>query len=587
MQNPAKKLKCHLSRSGGQCGSDTVQCAGHKHVFCREHAYARLGEPVVDHQEATTLHNACPVCFNVCCCTECCEARKEHREHFVSYVEQIYVRRAQCSCERNSDKSNESRRVAPTFQSSPQEVKNYFASTLEGPLVVDALSLTETEFNELYERVVLRDRRPIVLSSFHRKLDRDKWNLPDVVLQQSRSGNTTDENGLMNLRLQMVRDDDWGAYRIEQELNKVHPLQFLQLALSNGNCGDAFASRDSLHGGLPFFRKRDGPCGQKVFYCKDWMFDSYYPPWGAEFKQQLPDRLRPSNDHDLIGGLMGATEIKMFMAYVGTGGTRTPLHCDKVASVAFNCVVWAETADSVKYWWLFHPDDHETINRQLATLAHSVKNSKIQDDSHWVNPCTWQHLELKHKPVFFAQRLGDLIVVPPSAPHYVLNGGGVTFAVAANVIDTAVAEESFRMDASNRSLKIPSVYKVRRAIWDTLKRQTRRKNVEKQVIQAAECVLAEESVQFSAGEALAKADDKLRQEAMEFVYHTVCDGCHADIFNSYVEVKIGPAQQQQLCVEPCYNSYSLKSSREGIFVCFQTLEELQNDLKEAKLHVKE
>jgi hypothetical protein len=179
------------------------------------------------------------------------------------------------------------------------------------------------------------------------------------------------------------------------------------------------------------------------------------------------------------------------MAYVGARGTRTPLHVDKAASIAFNCVAWAEDESSYKSWWLFHPDDAQVVDAHIKSVHGEA--SRLQDDSHWVDLDDLAALpQLTHGLTRIDQRIGELVIVPPMAPHCVVNQGGVSFAVAGNVIDRAMACEVLAVELENRDKRVKNVYKVKGAIWGVLCKCIELGKVEREIWVAAEvkrCVL--------------------------------------------------------------------------------------------------
>lgn len=59
--------------------------------------------------------------------------------------------------------------------------------------------------------------------------------------------------------------------------------------------------------------------GRCVSYCKDWQFTSFEPQWEQDLLNALPDRLRPRNQWDLLGGLNDSA-LQILMAYLGAEG---------------------------------------------------------------------------------------------------------------------------------------------------------------------------------------------------------------------------------------------------------------------------
>lgn len=96
---------------------------------------------------------------------------------------------------------------------------------------------------------------------------------------------------------------------------------------------------------------------------------------------------------------------------MGIGGTRTPLHVDKIASVAFNLLAIGE---GTKEWWLL---DHSAIPQLEGELK--KHGGTLWKDKFWMAP---YELELTGIPMWYhEQKKGEMVIVPPSVPHTVIN----------------------------------------------------------------------------------------------------------------------------------------------------------------------
>lgn len=268
-------------------------------------------------------------------------------------------------------------------------------------------------------------------------------------------------------------------------------------------------------------------------YCKDWLYGAFDPRWPRAVYDQLPRRLQPRNAHDMLGGLDDAA-LLVSMAYLGAQGTRTPLHVDKSLSIAFNCIVWreAECAEASKRWWIFHPSDKAVVD---AAVRHRDRDARLEDDLHWLDADALTHdAQLAHSVVRFDQVLGEVVVVPPGAPHCVVNRGGLTFAVAANLLDVSVALEAVHLERENRALRVRNNFKVRCAVWGSLRRRLdAHLPVEPPLLAACRVIVDDEARGLEAGGALPDVPDAVRVRALEFVSMVTCDWCGGDIFNSY------------------------------------------------------
>jgi hypothetical protein len=336
------------------------------------------------------------------------------------------------------------------------------------------------------------------------------------------------------------------------------------------------------HARLPLSNEfRNSPHGRCQWYLKDWNFGAWQPEWAQDLLRVLPERLTPRNEHDLLGGLTGLAPVQVLMAYLGAGGTRTPLHVDKAGSIAFNCMMWCETPDATKRWWVFHPDDREALNAHIKSEV--SKNNHLLEDSHWLDPQCFDSIRgMRHPVVSFEQRLGELVVVPPNAPHTVRNQGGVSFAVAANFIDAAVAMDAYQVQLDNQKLAVKSVYKVCNALWGSMLRQlsSPRRTVMPQVLQACERILEEE---LAALERLKPFPPGDMVKGKEFAGMVTCDFCQADVFNSYL---LETSNEMTFCPRQTCVSHATGTLRSLVKIVPRNGEDLVKEFQQGKRCVK-
>ncbi len=332
-----------------------------------------------------------------------------------------------------------------------------------------------------------------------------------------------------------MTDRNMADFVVLEELSNIDPRFFFSQMIDGGKFAREYPSKEF----------RDSEVGKCVWYCKDWLFGEWDPAWITDLQRVLPDRLRPRNRFDLLGGLTGDAQVDVMMAYLGIGGTRTPLHLDKAASNAYNCVVWSESPTSVKRWWIFHRDDTSALNAHIQK-DDETKTSHLQEDVHWIDPEEFEDIPgLEHQSYSFEQALGELVIVPHNSPHCVINQGGMTFACAANIIDANVAMDAYLQSINNKKLRVKTVYKVAGAIWGTMLKGDLPLHVMKKVLEACQSIYDSESNGFQRISSL-DTDKKL---ALEFVNFVVCDYCQADVFNSYVLVKEHTFCHDEVCVE--------------------------------------
>ncbi len=467
------------------------------HTLCRHHM------DVVCHLDVENLswsdgdaelRKGCPVCAGVCPCASCVGISPHLRPY------------------------------GPGQRAPRQLVFAFNVADRPLPPLGDAqpFRVRLSEFTDkLFEDVVIQQRLPLVLTHVDEAVAGDGlWDLP----RQLRARYYNEEcppTAKCQVRVQGISDKDPGLFTVLEELVDVDPRLFFLQTVANGSSARLLLSNEF----------RDSAEGRCAWYLKDWNFGAWQPEWTSDLFRVLPSRLTPRNDYDLLGGLVGQAEVQVMMAYMGAGGTRTPLHIDKAGSIAFNCVMWAEDESSCKRWWVFHPEDRAAldalIKKEVSTRNH------LMEDSHWLDPHCFSSIPgLRHPVVSFEQRVGEMVIVPPNSPHTVRNQGGLTFAVAANFIDATVAQDAHDVQQANKKLQVRSVYKVCGAVWGTMERQwASERPVMRSVLDVCKVILEQEKAGIQRMDGFPTSE---KDSSHEFVNMVTCDHCNGDIFNSYL-----------------------------------------------------
>jgi hypothetical protein len=123
------------------------------------------------------------------------------------------------------------------------------------PHRVDLSEFTE----ELYEQIVINERRPLILTGMLSKdrLDPESWNLQRRLSELDES-KAPAEMGLCEVRVQGVSDYDSGAFEVLEQLSGQDPREFFRNGLKDGT------QRRALLSGT----YRDNEYGRSVWYCK-------------------------------------------------------------------------------------------------------------------------------------------------------------------------------------------------------------------------------------------------------------------------------------------------------------------------------
>lgn len=140
---------------------------------------------------------------------------------------------------------------------------------------------------------------------------------------------------------------------------------------------------------------------------------------------------------DLMSSLPPEMRADNLMCYIGHEGTYTPAHREMCASLGQNIMVEASGSENGEkpgssIWFMTETKDREVVGEYfLSMLGHDVEIEK-----HFAQINAWKKAAF---PVYIVeQKVGDLILVPPLAPHQVWNRGTRTMKVAWNrtVVET-------------------------------------------------------------------------------------------------------------------------------------------------------
>lgn len=138
---------------------------------------------------------------------------------------------------------------------------------------------------------------------------------------------------------------------------------------------------------------------------------------------------------DLMSCLPPEKRAENMMCYIGHEGTYTPAHREMCASLGQNIMVEASTGlvedgkptkPGSSLWFMTENKEREVVAEYwLSRLGHD-----IEVENHFAQINAWKTAPFKTYVV--EQRPGDLILIPPLAPHQVWNRGTRTMKVAWN-----------------------------------------------------------------------------------------------------------------------------------------------------------
>ncbi|KAK2871675.1 hypothetical protein FQN49_002944 [Arthroderma sp. PD_2] len=177
------------------------------------------------------------------------------------------------------------------------------------------------------------------------------------------------------------------------------------------------------------------------------------PVWHEKLRGLLPPFLYYLNESvepngegvatagDLMSNLPDEMRALNMQCYIGHEGTYTPAHQEMCATAGHNIMVETSTGavengkatkPGSSIWFMTESADFKVVSEYwLSTLGHDID---IED--HFAQINAWKTAPFKTWVV--EQKVGDLILIPPLAPHQVWNRGTRTMKVAWNrtTIDT-------------------------------------------------------------------------------------------------------------------------------------------------------
>lgn len=174
------------------------------------------------------------------------------------------------------------------------------------------------------------------------------------------------------------------------------------------------------------------PDGPPRLYAKDGDCPKRWEEW---LRANLSAGLLPYDEGDFTSCLPPELRAQTLMTYLGPGDTWTPAHKDLCGSVGQNLMVCAQGGAS--YWFMASTKDRRDASAYWRKLGHEL--------DHELHAASLQELVNAPFPIYVVkQRLGDLVIVPPSSCHQVHNAGGLTVKIAWSRMSIKSLELSLR-----------------------------------------------------------------------------------------------------------------------------------------------
>jgi hypothetical protein len=255
---------------------------------------------------------------------------------------------------------------------------------------------------------------------------------------------------------------------------------------------------------------------------------------------------------DLMSNLPEEMRAENLMCYIGHEGTYTPAHREMCATLGQNIMVETSSQDrgekpGSSIWFMTEKKDREVVSEYfLSMLGHDIEVEK-----HFAQLVAWKKAPF---PVYIAeQHAGDLILIPPLAPHQVWNRGTRTMKVAWNRTTVETLELALN-EALPRARMVcrDEQYKCKAIVYYSLAKYHRRlkqadritdvlsdqQRVQKKQLQRDFKKLFKLYRQILISESFSK--DFPKEKDVEFVpfdSNVTCSYCRCNIFNRFLTCK--------------------------------------------------
>jgi hypothetical protein len=273
---------------------------------------------------------------------------------------------------------------------------------------------------------------------------------------------------------------------------------------------------------------------------------------------------------DLMSSLPPEMRALNMMCYIGHEGTYTPCHREMCASLGHNIMVEAsedrkgERAGS-SIWFMTETKEREVVSEYfLSMLGHDIEVEK-----HFAQVNAWKKAPFNVWIV--EQKVGDLILIPPLAPHQVWNRGTRTMKAAWNrtTVDTlelalhealprarmVCREEQYK----NKAIVYYSLVKYHGLLQrDTVEPKMWKYGRIKQVLEDFKRLFALYTEILVSEMFSPKLPAEADVEFLEFDSNVTCSYCRGNIFNRFLTCKsciqVGPNGEEDtydICMD-CY-----------------------------------
>ncbi|KHJ33015.1 putative at hook domain-containing protein [Erysiphe necator] len=251
---------------------------------------------------------------------------------------------------------------------------------------------------------------------------------------------------------------------------------------------------------------------------------------------------------DLMSSLPSEMQALNFMCYVGHEGTYTAAHREMCATIGHNIMVEAskdfgDEIEGSSIWFMTETKEREDILDYFsAVLGHDVDVEK-----HFAQINAWKKAPFKVWVV--EQKVGDLVIIPPLAPHQVWNRGTRTIKVAWNRTTVDTLELALHESLSNyRMVCREEQYKCKAIVYYTLQKYYQillHNKINKNIWQHGRTKQLLDEFrrlfylyqEMLLSEMLSEFSEEKKIEMLPFDSGVTCSYCRCNIFNRFLTCK--------------------------------------------------
>jgi hypothetical protein len=305
---------------------------------------------------------------------------------------------------------------------------------------------------------------------------------------------------------------------------------------------------------VDYLRKNEQDRYPKLLYGKDIPCPHAWEDFLFQ-ESKLQPRFIHKGEMDLMADAPKDVQAITLMVYIGDKKTHTPAHRDVVGTIGHNIMVWSDglsledevridesdaimkkkhkkwtqeelkKLDTYALWCIMSPSDLPDIRKFWKEHGNDI------DEDNCFIPLTYLR-KAPFKVRLVEQRLGDFVILPPNAPHQVVNRGGKSVKIAWNTLTVSSIPQSILSLPSYREYGKAQVYRVKALAYYALKKRIEAKNPNLREIETLLRIVEKLAFEEYINSKFFNSSDEDIQKFPDRLAHTrTCLHCNCDIFN--------------------------------------------------------